>query len=101
MKLDELLVRLGNDDTVLVKGTNLATAGDLKAALLRQSSIYLRLSALGAPQSTNDHERINAVLLKLIELKKNVVDLETRAFSDQVEAEDLGADPATYPAFLR
>lgn len=77
MELDALLVRLGNDNTVLVRGTDLATAGDLKAALLRQSSIYLRLSTLGEPSTDQDRNKLVAVIDKLDELLKKVIALES------------------------
>jgi hypothetical protein len=77
LELDALLTRLGSDDTVLVKGTDLATAGDLKAALLRQSSIYLRLSTLQEPSNDDERKKIASVIKKLSELLKNVVVLES------------------------
>jgi hypothetical protein len=75
--LDDLLARLGNDDTVLVIGTGLATAGDLKAALLYQSSIYLRLSTLGEPVTPEDRTKLAPVIDKLENLRKDVVTLES------------------------
>jgi hypothetical protein len=75
--LDDLLTKLGSDDTVLVKGTDLATAGDLKAVLLRQSSIYLRLSTLEEPSTDDDRKMLAAVIDRLDELLKKVVALES------------------------
>lgn len=76
LRLAELIGRLENDNTVLVKGTNLATAGDLKAALLQQSTIYLRLSTLGEPTTKEDRNKLRPVIDKLDELLKKVTALE-------------------------
>jgi hypothetical protein len=77
MELDELLAHLGSDNSVLLSGTDLATAGDLKALLLHQSSIYLRLSTLAEPITDDDRKKFAAVIDKLDELLKKVVALES------------------------
>jgi hypothetical protein len=76
LALVELIAGLENDNTVLVRGTDLATAGDLKAALLRQSTIYLRLSTLGDPSTDEDRDKLRPVIDKLDELLKKVIALE-------------------------
>jgi hypothetical protein len=58
---------------VLVQGTSFATAGDLKAALLRQASIYLHLSTPKEPATEADRVQLN----KLELLLNNVITLES------------------------
>jgi hypothetical protein len=77
MNLDALLSHLEADDTELVKGTGFATAGDLKAALLRQASIYLRLSTLSEPTTPADRALLAGIVDKLDVLLKHVIGLES------------------------
>ncbi len=76
-KLNSLLSSIGDDDTVLVQGTSFATAGDLKAALSRQASIYLHLSTLKEPATEADRTQLTGILDKLELLLNNVITLES------------------------
>jgi hypothetical protein len=75
-RLDTLLEQLGSDDTVLVQGTSLATAGDLKAILNTQSSIYKQLSTLEEPKTDEDLQKLKPVATALDDLRTKVVALE-------------------------
>ena len=75
--MDTLLATLGSDDTVLVQGTSLATAGNLKAILNNQSSIYKRLFTLEEPKTDEDLQKLTPVAKALDDLRTKVVDLES------------------------
>ena len=62
---------------MLVRGTSFATAGDLKADLQRQLSIYQHLSNLTEPTTDADRKQLEGIVDKLEGLLNHVVALES------------------------
>jgi hypothetical protein len=74
--LDEMLHNIDTNNATIVVGTGFKNAGELKAALGRQTQIYRKLSVMAEPKDDSDRDTVRRVDKKLQSLLTNVISPE-------------------------